>query len=817
MRSTLRLNATRLLRTPRWTLPILLTLVVAIGATAAIFAVMDAVFLKSYPYREPERLVVLHDQYRGMDKADLGLAEPEFFDYAEATRELESLGAFRTGRATVSFETAERFDAAWVSADLLRTLGVQPRIGRGFTAEETGPGGPPVALVSHRLWQQRMSSRTDLREGAVLRINEKLVQVVGVLPEDFRLPSDLTRSTHTDLFFPLALNPADMGSRENPVLSVVGRLAPHSSVSRARREQDRIVSTFRQAHAKFYPEDLGYAMTMRPLPEEVVGDVKRSLLVVGGAVGLLFLVALGNASGLILARVDDRRQELGIRVALGARFTQLFRSFVSESFVLALAASIPGIILAYLLCHFLLSAHREAIPRLGDLAVDRWVLLFVAAAATVIVLVFAIASTTRIARSSWARRTLSRDAPASASGTRPGSGRRFLVGGQIALTVALTVGAAFLVSSYRNLLGVDLGFSPGNILVVDLSLPSSRYDTPSRVTSFFGSLRREIGALPGVESAALVTFLPLDSSSEVWPIELKDKVAGRDAVDGVDAQVVSADYFRTLRIPVRSGRDFQPSDDAGTPVVIVDEAFARQFFPSESPLGRSLRARLSPDAPWATIVAVVGSTRHGLVTEDPRPHVYFLDSQVPLFAGAAVRSMQVVVRTRAAPEGLIGPVRAAIWSQDRDLALGSVRTLDEVVSRATSRFRFPMQLIAIFAVMALVVSLSGIYGLISQLVTGSMRDIGIRIALGATPRRILAFVLRSGMVLTVIGVLVGLAVAVGLTRLAAHLLFGISAGQVSIYLGVGIAVTTAAAIACLLPARRAAALDPNRAIRDDQW
>jgi predicted permease len=813
VRSTLRLSATRFLRTPRWTIPILLTLVVAIGATAAIFAVMEAVFLRSYPYSDPGRLVVLHDEYRGPGKTGLGLSEPELLDYAAASREIERLGAYNTGRFTVNGGAPRQVDAAWVSEGFLRVLRAGPAVGRGFTPEEERPGGTPVALVSHRFWKEELSGR-DLRGLAPLRTEQEPVQVVGVLPADFRLPSDLSGSSHADVIFPLRLNPAEPGHRQNPYLQVVGRLAPHATLESARAEQARLAASFRTAHPQDYPEQMGFAMAVVPLAEEVVGSVRVPLMVVCGAVALLFLVALSNASGLILARLDGRRQELGVRVAVGARFAQLFREFMQESLVLALAASIPGILLAYALGRFLLALHADTIPRLSGLSMGRWVLLFVSAAGLAIVVVFALASTLRIARSNWARRVMAREAPAGAAGFRPGSGRRFLAGGQITFTVVLLVGAVFLISSYRNVMAVELGFNPRNVLVFDTSLPVAGYGEPAQVNAGFGSLLARVRSVPGVRSAALVAFLPLENAGEVWPVEVKDRVAEHRAT-GVSAQVVSDGYFGTLGIRVRQGRDFQASDEAAAqPVVVVDEAFAREFFPGQSPLGRLVRPRLSESAPWATVVGVVADVRHAPVTEAPVPHIYFLYHHIPRFAGVAIRSMRMTAATPSDPDDWVAAVRGAVRAHDPELALGAVRTLDEVVAHATSRLRFPMQLLGIFGAMALVVSLSGIYAVISQLVAGSTRDVGIRMAMGASPGRILRFMLGQGLVLAVSSVVLGLVLAVAVMRLSAHLFYGVTPGAVSLYAAVGVTMSAAAAAACFFPARQAANLEPNQALRE---
>lgn len=815
MRSTLRLSVSRLMRTPRWTLPILLTLVVGIGATAAVFSVMDTVLLRSYPYREPGRVVVLHDEHLRSGKTRLGLSEPEFVDYRQVTRELSGIGAYTTGRQTVFLGAPEQVQAAWVSEDLFPVLGVQPRQGRDFTAEEEAPGGPPVAVVSHELWQRQKEINPAQTLPWQVRTATRLVQVVGVLPEDFRLPADLSRTDHTDIFLPLRINPADMGHRQNLLFTVVGRLAPHASLESARREQARIVAQWKTEHPDVYEEEEGFSMSMATLAEEVVGGVRRTLLIVCGAVAILFLIALANAAGLILTRLDDRRQEMGIRIALGARFKHLFRGFAVESLVLTVAAVVPAVVLAYLLGRFLLRSHGESIPRLSSLAVDGWVMLFVAAAGLVIVLVFALASGLRIARSIWPRRALTGTAPVPAGGLRPGVGRRLLAGGQIAFTVALTVGAAFLISSYRNVTSLDLGFKPDRILLTDLTLPGSRYQGPPQVNGFFTSLVERTRALPGVESAALVAFVPLETPTELWPIVTQGDGDGHEAhAEGVDAQVVSEGFFQTVGMTLRSGRDFRRSDATGAPVVVVDEAFVKDRLNGQNALGQTVRVALGPNTPWATVVGVVSDARHAGVTDPARPHVYFLYDQIPQFAGVAIRSLQLAARTSGDPQALAAPVRSTIRQMDPELALGRVRTYDSIVSRATSRFRFPMQLLSIFALMALVVSLSGIYGVISQTVTGSTRELGIRMALGAAPGRITAFVLRQGLLITVPAVVVGLLAAVALARVSAHLFYGITAGSVLVYVVVGVGVIAAATLACLLPARRAGRLEPTAAIRE---
>lgn len=806
----LKVSLRLLTRAPLWVTTVVLTLVLAIGLSCAVYAVFQTVLLRSLPYPDGDELVLLQDQYLGQGYSRLGVAEPEFYDYSERSRELSSLAPMSFNEADLRVEgEPRRLDVALVTSDLFETLGVEPVVGRAFRKQETQPGGNSAVVILSRPFFQTYFGGDESRIGeAILELDGLAHLVVGVMPEGFLLPTDLGKGVPTDLLLPLVLDPANPGDRGNPNLTVVARLRDGATLESAETERDEIVASMRREHPHDYEEELGFNLLVEPLLDTVVGDMDETLVLVFSAVCLVFLVALSNVVSLTIVRLGARRAEIGMRLALGARVSQLLRQLGIEAALLAVCGGGLGLWLGHLAFRRFAATSAGFVPRLRDAALHPSVVMLATGLIGVSFLTMILVALVRGPRSKKLQQLLRSETGGTTMPAQRSVFRSLLVAAQVALSLALLAGTGLLLQSYHNTNQVELGFSSDHVLITDLTLPAAGYARGPRAAGFYEELLLRVRGLPGVVSAGVVGKVPMDSKPEVWPVEMEGGGHRSPDQPPPEAQIVSAGYLDALQIPVVDGEGFASVTDAeSSRRVLVSETTARQFWPDTSPVGHRLKVRMTPDSPWLTIAGVVQDVRHHGLNQEPSPQIYFHHSQIPeLVGGVAFRWMHLAVRTDEPGHTLHEPLRQEVRALDPEIPRISISTLDDVVARETASLRFILRLLSAFAILALTLTLLGLYGLISEFAGGRRREMAIRQAIGAQRRSILGLVLGQGMRWVAVGVAVGSVASFGFSKLISHHLYGISGLDLPTLALAAVLISLCAAMACLVPAWRASIL-----------
>jgi putative ABC transport system permease protein len=803
-RQDIRYAIRRLLKSPSFTAVAVLTLALGIGANSAIFSVVNGVLLDPLPYHDPERLVGIFHLSDGQRAVMSG---PNFTDVKRLSQTLADAAAVTRSRVILTGEGEPvRLDGAQVSAGLFDLLGVRPVLGRTFHADENEPGRQQVAILSHGLWQQRFGADEGVI-GKRIMLDGVSTEVVGVMPKDFSFPSA------RQLWTPLEYSPALLREQRGAwYLTVVGRAKAGIPIERVTAE----IETIGAQLATQYPDNNeGLGFTAVSLHEATVGDIRKAVFVLLGAVGFVLLIACANVANLLLARAAGRETEMAVRSALGAARGRLIRQLLTESIILSLAGAALGLLVAVWGVDLLKGLRPAGVPRLDNVTVDTDVALFTMGLAVATGLLFGLVpafQSTGIAIAGSLK-----EAGRGALSTRGGARMRStLVVAEMALAVMLLAGAGLLIRSFTKLASVDPGFRATQALTFELSLPESRYADDARQIAFFDQLIPQLRTVPGVEQAAAVISLPLSGSSLVLTFE----VAGRPPVPpsqqpAMQVRIATAGYFETLGIPLKRGRVFTNEDRAGTtPVVLITESSARQYFPGEDPIGKKIilgwgrgvgeaRRRAGGE-----VVGVVGDVKDAGLDEADPPQIYMPFAQWP------VSGMSLVLKTAVPPASVAEPTRAAVHAIDPNLPVANVRTLEEVVARSISQPRFYMTLLAVFAGVALVLAAIGIFGVLSYAVAQRTREIGIRLALGAQHRTVLRLVVREAMLLALAGVAVGVVCAVLLSRsLVSSLLFSTSPQDPLTFAIVAAVLSAVALLASYIPARRATRVDPIVALR----
>ena len=795
------------------------TLALGIGANTAIFTLASAVLLDPLGFEDEHELVRLRADLTTPDIRDAGLAVPELDDFRAMSDVFASVaGLFRVNANLTgsTVETPERIEGLVVSPEFFELLGVRPAAGRLFGRSDATPGIAAVAVITHGLWQRLFQGDPGV-VGRTVRLDTDVITIVGVLPATFRHPG---RGLAGDpvLFMPSLFTglPNRPPSRDVAMLDgALARLRDGATIARARAELARAGASLRAAYPAAY-EEAGWQPRLEPLRESLVGDVRPSLLVLLAAVGAVLLIACANVAGLLLARNAARQHELAVRRALGATTGRLGRLLLTESLLLGVLGGAAGLLVGAWMTAALSTLLPPELPRAGGLALDRGVLLFTLALSVGTGVAFGAlpAWHARLGRAEGAFGTRSRRTTAGRGQTRA---RSALVVAEIALALVLLVSAALLARSFDALLRVDPGFDPEGVLAARVWLPfpndpsAGPYFTQEQQRVFYRRALAEVRALPGVQSAGWASWLPLGGERRNAPYYIEGRAPDAVALD-VEPFLVSDAYFETLGIPLVEGRTFEPADDEdGMPVMVVSESLARRYFPGESPIGQRMYRDLGPDfrAARYTIVGVVGDVRTGALDEAPPPQLYRSVWQ------RADMAMVLMARAAGDPGALEGPVREAIARIDPQLPLFSVRPMRDVIAGTLATRRFATLLVAAFSALALLLACVGIYGVVSYLVEQRTNEIGIRVALGATPRDILTMVIGGGLTLAALGVGAGLAGAIGVTRLLGGLLYGVSPFDPGVFAATAATLTAVAAAACALPARRAARVDPVDALRQE--
>ena len=795
-------------RAPAFTTVALLTIALGIGATTAIFSVVNAVILQPLPYPESDRIVQVW-----MDNRRMGLKEdlhswPNWADLREQNAVFASMAAYATGGYNVTAGCREgdceprRIAAAFSTADLFDVLRVAPAMGRVFTAQETEPGRDAVVVLSHGLWTDFFGSDRNIL-GRAIRLNGRERTVIGVMPPTFAFPS-----RNTDVWVPLAFSQEEKQFRSSFGLLAVSRLKPGVEFSRAVTDLTTIAKRLEQQ----YPENRDLGVHLVPLPEQVVGrTVRTSLWVMLAAVGAVLLIACANVANLLLSRAAVRAREISVRVALGAARTRLIRQLLTESVLLAVIGAALGVGLAWVALRVLTGLAPADIPRLDQVRIDIRVLGVALGLAVVTGIAFGIAPALQSSRAAVGT-ALREGVRGGTGGRRAQRLRRTLVGAQIALVVVLLTGAGLLVRSFVRLQHVDLGFRPDHLLTMRLSLPGAKYGTPeSRVTLFDGLLDRT-RQLPGVQGAALIEdiFLSATPTSTNFTIDGREMTEEERSIE-VPLDAVSPDYFRVMGIPLREGRTFTAADNrTAPPVAIINENMARRFWPNESAIGKRFKyGSADSQSPLMTIVGVVADMRRTGFDAPVRYETFRPHTQ------RTVGSLTFVVRTAADPLRLVPAIRAQLKSIDPDQPVFEVASMDQLLGSMIAQRRFTMALIGTFATLALVLGIIGVYGVTAYLVAQRTREVGVRLALGAQPGQVVGMVVRQGMVVAAAGLVTGLIGAIGAGRLMTGLLYGVSPHDIWTLVGVSVVIAVATLAANWVPALRAAHVDPLTALRTE--
>ncbi|MGH7501740.1 MAG: ABC transporter permease [Longimicrobiales bacterium] len=801
----LRYAVRALVRNRGFTLAALLTLALGIGANTAIFTVVNTVLLQPLPYGEPDRLTLLW-MVNTRENIDRDITSyPAFSDWRSQSRSFDGVAAYsqRNIQLTAGEGEPEQMRGAFVTQDFFDVLGVSAFAGRTLLPENNDPGEEAVVVLSYALWMRRFGGDRDLI-GRSIPMDGREWSVVGVMPPGFQYPETV------ELWMPLApVGPManNMESRGALWLPVIGRLAPGVTLERAQSEMTGIAARL----AEEYPAQNGQGIFLEPLHESVVGQVRPALLVLLGAVAFVLMIACANVANLLLARGAVRRREISVRLSVGASGGQLARQLLTESMVLACMGGLAGFALAIFGVNALAAASPPGIPRLDDLSVSAPVIGFTFLVSLVTGLLFGLAPAVQAARAPLS--TVLRDTERG-DGAHMGRIRPLLVVAEIALALVLLVGAGLMIRTAMALQSVDPGFNPDNVLTVRVTVPASRYADPPMVMDVHDRILASLDALPGVTSTAAVTNLFLSRLPNMAPITMEGTPprGPDDPIVSVVNDVATADYFETMGMRLVAGRTFAETDNPESPpVVLVNEAFVRQFIPD----GNAPDKRFTygdgtgENVQWYTIAGVIADTRRSGPTEPVRPEAYFAQSQFP------ARGLMLMIRTAGAPLDLLPSVRSAIRQVDAQLPLAEVATVEQLMQRALSARRFTMQVLMLFAAVAATLAAIGIYGVMAYLVNHRTREMGVRLAVGAEPADVVRLVLGSAARQIVPGLLIGLAGSLLLTRLLRTQLFGVSPTDPITYAAVALALGGVALLASWLPARRAARVDPMFALRSD--
>jgi predicted permease len=803
-------------RNPLFTAVTIVTLALGIGANTAIFSVVRGVLLKPLPYFDPAQLAVVRV---GWDESGSGregesgheISEPELYDFRRGNRTVEGIGAYYTTAVNVtgSEGDAERVPAGVLTADVFTLLGVDAVIGRPFTADEDRRTAPRVAVLGYDFWRRRYGGDPDILGGDVT-INGMPRTVVGIMRRDFKLPEDLSGGARTQVWLPIRFDEENLNGRGGHYLSTVTRLNPGVTIQQASSDLNAIARGLtEQGH--YHPE-ANFRALLSPLTDEVVGEVRPALLVLFGAVGLVLLIACANVANLMLARAEGRKRELAVRTALGAGRGILVRQLMTESVVLGVAGGIVGLALAHFGLKALIAADPASVPRLADVGLDGTVLGYATGVSLLTGLLFGIAPALRSGRVDL-QHELKEGGRGTSGGARRHRVQRGLVGIQVALAVMLVIAATLTIRSFGNLLRIDPGFDPSNVLTMRLSVPSADYPEPNDISGYYERLLERVRQLPGVTEAGAVKSLPLAQSIGDWSIQIegREERPGQD-FDG-DWQIVTAGYFEAMRIPLKEGRLFDNSDRSdGHQVIIVNEAMANLYWP-DGALGN--RFRLGERSPWLEIVGIVGDIRHEGINGTINSKWYAPHDQFANSARFTPNAMNLVIRTAADPAALISAVRREVRTLDPNVPVAAVQTMDEVLSASVAGPRFTMTLLLVFGGVALSLAAIGVYGVISYTISERTHELGLRRALGATAASVVGMVLRQGMTVAGTGVVAGVLGAFWLTGFLSSLLYDVSARDPVTFVGVPVLLGLVSLVATMLPAKRAVAVEPSVALREE--
>jgi putative ABC transport system permease protein len=809
MLQDLRYALRQLRKSPGFTAVAIITLALGIGANTAIFSVVNGVLLRPLGFKDAKRLVNVYHvpppkSFPGMTRFSVSAAN--FLDWEKQNHVFDRMAIYTYRSFDITGgDKPEQVDACAASSGFFATLGVQPMLGRVFSPEEDQPGRSHVVVLSHRLWQERFGANPDI-VGRNINLDGTSYLVAGVMPPSLRLPD------FAQMWTPMAWTDQERAVRGEHHYGVIARLKPGVELKQAQAEMDTISDRLQQ----LYPEDdTGWGAVVVPLHDDLVSDVRPALLVLLGAVAFVLLIACVNVANLALAKTFSRQKEIAIRTALGATSARVLRQILTESVLLALAGGALGLTYAHFGVRLIVAFLADKLPHSIDIALNWQVLLFTAVASVVTGIVAGVLPALRLTRGN-ANEALKQGLGRTDADSGGHRTRSILVVSEVALSLVLLIGAGLMIRSFQKLRSVDPGFDSRGVLTMTAMISHAKFPLPSQEIGFFEQVLQRVRALPGVESAGVIDDIPLDDGGSHQPIAIE----GRPAVPmseqpEVDVRLISPGYMSALHIPILRGRDLNDTDIAGTPAaILISESMARQFWPGENPLGKRLTLTFFPDAA-REVVGVVGDVKiDSLDQTRPSPTLYWPLDQVSVpTTGWSSAPMTLVVRSASGSSGMVSAVSNAVHEVDREIPLRDTLAMDELVANSVSQQRFNMLLLGVFAGLALLLAAVGIYSVLSYSVKRSVREIGIRLALGAQLGDVLRRVVFEGMKPTLLGVALGTAGALALGRVLSSLIYGVRPTDPVTFLAVAVLLAAVALLASILPAYRATKVDPIVALR----
>ena len=808
-----------LAKSPGFTLAAILSLAIGIGANTSIFSIVNALLLRPLPYRDADRLVILWNRSPGLNITEDWFSTAQYFDIKTGHHGLEQVAIAIGGNYNLTSKgEPERVGTIRVSSNLLPMLGQAAAVGRIFAPNEDSPGRPATAVLSYGMWLRHFGADPKMI-GKSVTLNGVPYEVVGIMPRAFSLPREvlptLDGAEQADILLPLPLPLDAAQNRDHEDYNIMGKLRPGVSIAQAQAEMDTITARLRHDYPQTYPPNGGLTFGIVPLLEQVVGDARPTLFVLLGAVGFVLVIACANVANLLLARAVARQKEIAIRTALGASRLRIVRQVLTESMLLSLSGGACGVLLAFWSLHWIHVFGPKSVPRINDIGIDRVALVFTFVLSVFSGAVFGLVPALRVSRfdlHATLKDSNRGTAGASAVWGRGHNMRRMLVISELALCVMLLIGAGLLIRSFVYLENVSPGFNPNHLLTLELTMSGPKYDDPKAVVAAYRQLWSRLESLPGVTASGAVTSLPLSQMFAWGPITVEGRVPppGENFINA-DQRVVGGHYFEAMEIPLRSGRFFNEHDTSTSPkVVVIDEYMAQQLWPNQDPIGRRIHyGGITDKDPWETVVGVVGRVKQYTLDSDSRIALYLPQTQYP------TRAMNVVLRSAADPAALARAVKQQIHELDSDLPLYNVRTMNQRLDESLAQRRFAMLLLTLFAGVALALAVIGTYGVMSYLENQGTREIGIRIAMGATHRAIERLIVWKGLALALCGVAIGTTGAFAVSRLMRSLLFGVTPFDPFTFVAISLLLTLVTLLASYIPARRVAQIDPIVALRDE--
>ena len=780
-------------------------LALGIGANSVIFSVVNAVLLRSSPYPDPDRIIMVFES-NVQRRTREAIAAANFLDWRDRNHVFENLATYRED--TFSLTGADKPERAWglvTTSSLFPILGVEPILGRVFKPDEENLGSGRVAVISQSLWERRYASDPTVI-GQKITANSEPLTIIGVMPHGFKFPelSDLWIPPRQAVPEHVLRPTVNMSTnRDSHYLSAIGRLKPGVTLQQARTDMDAVALRMEEQNPN---DNVGRGVNLITLRENDVGDVQSALLVLFGAVGFVLLIACANVANLLLARAATRQKEIAIRTALGANRFRLVRQLLTESVLLALMGGGLGLLLALWGIGPLISLAPTTAHGANAIRIDGLVLGFTLAVSLVTGVIFGLVPALQASKSDL-NESLKEGGRSGSAGARRNRVRGVLVVAEIALSLVLLIGAGLMIRSFIRLEQVNPGFDARDVLTMRVSLPAAQYPDGRRRAAFFEQVIQRLQSLPGAQSAAAISRLPLTAGNSSRSLTIEGRSNdGSGNGPGADYRVISPEYFGSMGIPLLKGRDFIERDRGdAVRVGIINETMARRFWPDEHPLGKHLR--IDDNDPWTEIVGVVADVKHLGLDSQSRPEFY-----VPYFKDPWP-FMTVVVHSGSGTTSLANAMRNEVWAVDKDLPVPDIKSMEQLLSDSVARRRFNMLLLGIFGGVALVLAAVGIYGVMSYSVTQRTHEIGIRMALGANQSAVLKLVVGQGMTLALVGVGIGLAAAFALTRVLTSLLFAVGATDPATFVILSTLLAGVALAACLVPARRAMKVDPMTALR----